>query len=122
MEEEGRGILIYLKQEGRGIGLLNKIKAYDLQDKGYDTVTANHKLGFEADLRQYGFAAQILKKFGVKKIKLLTNNPGKLLDLLKFGIEISQRISVEVEPNELNLHYLETKRDKLGHIILGKLH
>jgi 3,4-dihydroxy 2-butanone 4-phosphate synthase/GTP cyclohydrolase II len=110
MEEEGRGILIYLKQEGRGIGLLNKIKAYDLQDKGYDTVTANHKLGFEADLRQYGFAAQILKKFGVKKIKLLTNNPGKLLDLLKFGIEISQRISVEVEPNELNLHYLETKR------------
>ncbi len=122
MEEEGRGILIYLKQEGRGIGLLNKIKAYDLQDKGYDTVTANHKLGFEADLRQYGFAAQILKKFGVKKIKLLTNNPGKLLDLLKFGIEISQRISLEVEPNELNLHYLQTKRDKLGHIILGKIH
>lgn len=122
MEEEGRGILIYLKQEGRGIGLLNKIKAYDLQDKGYDTVTANHKLGFEADLRQYGFAAQILKKFGVKKIKLLTNNPGKLLDLLKFGIEIAQRISLEVEPNELNLHYLKTKRDKLGHIILGKIH
>lgn len=122
MEEEGRGILIYLKQEGRGIGLLNKIKAYDLQDKGYDTVTANHKLGFEADLRQYGFAAQILKKFGIKKVKLLTNNPGKLLDLLKFGIEISQRISLEVEPNELNLHYLETKRDKLGHIILGKIH
>jgi len=122
IQEEGRGILIYLKQEGRGIGLLNKIKAYDLQDKGYDTVTANHKLGFEADLRQYGFAAQILKKFGVKKIKLLTNNPWKLLDLLKFGIEISQRISVEVEPNELNLHYLETKRDKLGHIILGKIH
>jgi 3,4-dihydroxy 2-butanone 4-phosphate synthase/GTP cyclohydrolase II len=122
IEEEGRGILIYLKQEGRGIGLLNKIKAYDLQDKGYDTVTANHKLGFEADLRQYGFAAQILKKFGVRKIKLLTNNPGKLLDLLKFGIEISQRVSLEVEPNELNLHYLQTKRDKLGHIILGKIH
>lgn len=121
MEEEGRGILIYLRQEGRGIGLLNKIKAYDLQDKGYDTVTANHMLGFNADLRQYGFAAQILKKLGVKKVKLLTNNPGKLLDLMEFGIDITQRIALEIEPNELNFHYLETKRDKLGHFILRKI-
>ncbi|TDJ05268.1 MAG: bifunctional 3,4-dihydroxy-2-butanone-4-phosphate synthase/GTP cyclohydrolase II [Deltaproteobacteria bacterium] len=122
IEEQGRGILIYLKQEGRGIGLKNKIKAYDLQDQGYDTISANHKLGFEADLREYGFAAQILKLLNVKKIKLLTNNPSKLLDLLKYGIEISERLSLEVEPNEINLHYLRTKQDKMGHLISTKLH
>jgi len=122
IEDVGRGILIYLKQEGRGIGLQNKIKAYDLQDQGYDTISANHKLGFEADLREYGFAAQILKLLNVRKIKLLTNNPSKLLDLLKYGIEISERLSLEVEPNEVNLHYLKTKQDKMGHLISTKLH
>ena len=122
IEAKGRGVLIYLKQEGRGIGLKNKIKAYDLQDQGYDTISANHKLGFEADLREYGFGAQILKLLNVKKIKLLTNNPSKLLDLLKYGIEISERLSLEVEPNEVNLHYLKTKQDKMGHLISTKLH
>jgi 3,4-dihydroxy 2-butanone 4-phosphate synthase/GTP cyclohydrolase II len=122
IEAKGRGVLVYLKQEGRGIGLQNKIKAYDLQDQGYDTISANHKLGFETDLREYGFAAQILKILNVKKIKLLTNNPSKLLDLLKYGIEISERLSLEVEPNEVNLHYLKTKQDKMGHLISTKLH
>ena len=122
IEAKGRGVLVYLKQEGRGIGLINKIKAYDLQDQGYDTISANHKLGFETDLREYGFAAQILKLLNVKKIKLLTNNPSKLLDLLKYGIEISERLSLEVEPNEVNLHYLQTKQDKMGHLISTKLH
>ncbi|RLA63118.1 MAG: bifunctional 3,4-dihydroxy-2-butanone-4-phosphate synthase/GTP cyclohydrolase II [Epsilonproteobacteria bacterium] len=122
IEEAGRGVLIYLKQEGRGIGLKNKIKAYDLQDQGYDTISANHKLGFETDLREYGFAAQILKLVNIKKIKLLTNNPSKLLGLLKYGIEISERLSLEVEPNEVNLHYLKTKQDKMGHLFSTKQH
>ena len=122
IEKEGRGILIYLKQEGRGIGLINKIRAYDLQDKGYDTVDANHKLGFKSDLRDYSFAAQILKRLGVQKIRLLTNNPDKLMGILKYGIEISEKISLEIQPNEKNLHYLKTKRDKMGHTILNNLH
>ncbi len=122
IEKEGRGILLYLKQEGRGIGLINKIKAYRLQDKGYDTVDANHKLGFKSDLRSYGFAAQMLKNLGVKQIKLLTNNPNKLFDLLKYGIQISEKLPLEVTPNETNLHYLKTKRDKMGHTILNGPH
>ena len=118
IEKEGSGILVYMRQEGRGIGLLNKIKAYELQDKGRDTVEANEELGFKADLRDYGIGAQILLDLGVKKIKLLTNNPKKIVGLNGYGLEIVERLPIEIPPNEINLRYLETKRDKLGHLIL----
>jgi 3,4-dihydroxy 2-butanone 4-phosphate synthase/GTP cyclohydrolase II len=117
IEKAGQGVLVYLRQEGRGIGLPNKIKAYSLQDEGYDTVEANHKLGFKDDLREYGIGAQILKLLGVKKFKLLTNNPRKIIGLEGFDLELVERVSLEIEPNELNYEYLKTKKDKLGHYL-----
>jgi 3,4-dihydroxy 2-butanone 4-phosphate synthase / GTP cyclohydrolase II len=115
--EEGRGVLLYMRQEGRGIGLHNKIAAYALQDKGLDTVEANESLGFPADLRDYGIGAQILADLGVKKIRLLTNNPKKVVGLEGYGLHVVETVPLQVEPNPLNLHYLETKQQKLGHIL-----
>lgn len=118
IEEEGEGIILYMRQEGRGIGLANKIRAYDLQDKGFDTVEANEELGFKADLRDYGIGAQILLDLGVKKIRLITNNTKKVEGLQGYGMEITERVPLEIEPNPNNIKYLKTKRDKLGHLIL----
>ncbi|HOK40220.1 MAG TPA: bifunctional 3,4-dihydroxy-2-butanone-4-phosphate synthase/GTP cyclohydrolase II [bacterium] len=115
--KEGNGILVYMAQEGRGIGLVNKIKAYSLQDKGYDTVEANEKLGFKADLRDYGIGAQILKDLEITKIKLLTNNPKKIIGLKGYDLEIVERIPLEPPINEYNKEYLITKKKKLGHLI-----
>jgi 3,4-dihydroxy 2-butanone 4-phosphate synthase/GTP cyclohydrolase II len=119
IEQEGRGVLLYMRQEGRGIGLSNKIMAYQLQDNGRDTVEANEELGFKPDLRDYGIGAQILADLGIKKIRLLTNNPKKIVGLKGYNLEIVERIPIEITPNEMNAHYLETKRDKLGHLILN---
>ncbi len=115
IEDEGEGIILYLRQEGRGIGLLNKIRAYDLQDKGYDTVEANEQLGFEADLRDYAVASQMLKALGVKSVRLMTNNFRKVDGLRAYGVEVKQRKGIEVPHNEENKRYLETKKAKLGH-------
>jgi 3,4-dihydroxy 2-butanone 4-phosphate synthase/GTP cyclohydrolase II len=114
--EEGRGVFLYMRQEGRGIGLHNKIRAYALQDKGADTVEANAQLGFPPDLRHYGIGAQILVNLGVKNMRLLTNNPKKVVGLESYGLHLAERISLVVESNPENIHYLETKRDKMGHI------
>lgn len=116
--EEGNGIILYMRQEGRGIGLLNKIKAYKLQDEGFDTVEANQKLGFSPDLRDYGIGAQILRDLNVSKMRLLTNNPKKIVGLSGYGLEVIERVPLEVVPNGVNEKYLKIKRDKLGHYIL----
>lgn len=117
IEETGVGVLLYMRQEGRGIGLLNKLKAYQLQDQGLDTVEANHELGFPADLRDYGIGAQILKDIGLGKIKLLTNNPRKIKGLEGYGLEVVERVPIIIEPNAKNLGYLATKKEKLGHLL-----
>jgi 3,4-dihydroxy 2-butanone 4-phosphate synthase / GTP cyclohydrolase II len=120
VENEGKGVVLYMKQEGRGIGLLNKLKAYKLQEQGLDTVEANLQLGFDMDNRDYGIGAQILRDLGLSKIRLITNNPKKRVGLTGYGLEIVENILIEIEPNQHNEKYLLTKRDKLGHNILKK--
>jgi len=116
--EEGAGIVLYMRQEGRGIGLKNKIRAYQLQDdEGLDTVEANHRLGFAADLRDYGVGTQILVDLGVKKLRIITNNPGKRAGIEGYGLQIVERVPLEITPNENNLMYLRTKKEKLGHVL-----
>ena len=115
--QEGRGVVVYLDQEGRGIGLVNKLKAYELQDAGHDTVTANEKLGFKADLRNYGIGAQILLDLGLSSIRILTNNPMKLIGLEGYGLEIVERVPIVPPPSNENQSYLDVKRDKLGHFL-----
>jgi len=118
IHENGNGVLLYMRQEGRGIGLANKLRAYELQDAGSDTVEANEMLGYPPDLRDYGIGAQILLDLGVRKMRLLTNNPRKVIGLQGYGLEIVQRVSLEIPPNNVNRRYLETKRDKLHHLLL----
>ncbi len=118
IEQQGRGALLYMRQEGRGIGLPNKILAYKLQDDGKDTVEANEELGFKADLRDYGLGAQMLLDLGIQKIQLMTNNPKKVVGLQGYGLEIVERIPIEIDPNPVNVNYLKTKKEKLGHLLL----
>jgi 3,4-dihydroxy 2-butanone 4-phosphate synthase/GTP cyclohydrolase II len=120
IEQEGKGVVLYMNQEGRGIGLLNKLKAYKLQEQGMDTVEANLELGFGMDERDYGVGAQILRHLGISKMKLLSNNPKKRAGLLGYGLEVTETVAIEIKPNEHNEKYLTTKRDKMGHDILSK--
>ena len=115
IEKEGKGLVVYLNQEGRGIGLMNKIAAYKLQEQGEDTVDANIHLGFQPDEREYGVGAEILREMGVSKLRLITNNPVKRVGLESYGLEIVENIPIVIEPNEYNRRYLETKRIRMGH-------
>ena len=117
IRKEGKGVILYMKQEGRGIGLINKLKAYELQDKGLDTVEANIKLGFKPDLRDYGIGAQILVDLGVRKMRLMTNNPKKIVGLEGYGLKVVERVPIETRPTERNIIYLKTKKKKLGHML-----
>lgn len=117
VEKEGKGVIVYMRQEGRGIGLVNKLKAYALQEEGKDTVEANIALGFKPDLRDYGIGAQILADLGVRKMRLLTNNPKKIVGLEGYGIEVIKRVPIEIDPNESNINYMKTKKKKMGHLL-----
>jgi len=117
IKKEGKGVILYMKQEGRGIGLMNKLRAYELQDKGLDTVEANIKLGFKPDLRDYGIGAQILVDLGIKKMRLMTNNPKKIVGLEGYGLKVAERVPMEIRPHERNIVYLKTKKKKLGHLL-----
>ncbi|MDP2156880.1 MAG: GTP cyclohydrolase II, partial [Nitrospirota bacterium] len=117
INKEGQGVILYMRQEGRGIGLVNKLRAYELQDKGLDTVEANLKLGFKPDLRDYGIGAQILVDLGVRKMRLMTNNPKKIVGLEGYGLKVVERVPMETKPHERNLVYLKTKKKKLGHML-----
>jgi 3,4-dihydroxy 2-butanone 4-phosphate synthase / GTP cyclohydrolase II len=120
VSQEGRGAVLYMKQEGRGIGLINKLRAYKLQEEGMDTVEANEALGFQMDHRDYGIGCQILRDLGIRKLRLMTNNPGKRVALGGYGLEIVERVPIEIEPNKNNARYLQTKRDRMGHWIMGE--
>src|SRR5690606_5544281 len=120
IQHEGKGIVVYMNQEGRGIGLVNKLHAYKLQEEGVDTVDANLQLGFKEDLRDYGLGAQILRYMGVSKMRLMSNNPTKRAGLIGYGLEIVENVPIEIEPNECNEKYLKTKRERMGHT-LGNL-
>jgi 3,4-dihydroxy 2-butanone 4-phosphate synthase/GTP cyclohydrolase II len=117
IKKEGKGVILYIRQEGRGIGFMNKLRAYELQDKGLDTVEANLKLGFKPDLRDYGIGAQILVDLGIRKMRLMTNNPRKIVGLEGYGLKVVERVSIEVKPHEKNIIYLRTKKKKLGHML-----